>query len=148
MRKIVTYLKNKLGGKPPDTETRVVGMSPLFSESYGDQLRPVGMVRGQMAGGPAIMQNIPRENRDESYKKTQQGNPRPVSKSHAAILAQLSDGIPLTRHDLHSFTGISITSLCGRIAELVERGQVEVAGTKTDPVTQRKVTTYQLKEVR
>lgn len=97
---------------------------------------------------PYVQPTAPTENRDESYKKTQQGKPRPVSKSHAAIIAQLSDGIPMTRADLHSFTGISITSLCGRIAELIERGQVEVAGSRVDPGTRRNVTTYRLKEVR
>lgn len=129
---------NKIKAK---VTARHVGKHPALAAPYGGDFVSHGVVTGRLTA----------ENRDESYKKTQQGNPRPLLESHRKIMDALDIhgyGVPLSRNDLHSFTGISITSLCGRIAELVERGQVEVAGSKTDPVTQRKVTTYQLKEVR
>ncbi len=78
--------------------------------------------------------------RNESLKKI-----RPATATQQRILDALSGMPPLSRADIHTYTGISITSLCGRIAELVEADKVEVVGTKQDPVTKRKVVTYKLK---
>lgn len=143
MRKIVTYFKNKLGGKPADTETRVVGSVVGFSLPYG---KGAPVTEPTLCGVPARLVALPTKLRDESHAEVK-ANPRVVSKSHEAILNQLDQGVPLSRADIHSFTGISITSLCGRMDELMKRGQIEVAGSKVDPVTNRKVTTYKLKEV-
>ena len=78
--------------------------------------------------------------RNESHRKI-----RPTTATQQRILDALSGMPPLSRADIHTYTGISITSLCGRIAELVDADKVEVVGTKQDPVTKRKVVTYKTK---
>ena len=87
-----------------------------------------------------IGQGLTRCTRIESLKKI-----RPATKTQQRILDALGGMPPMSRADIHSFTGISITSLCGRIAELVEADKMGVVGTKQDPVTKRKVVTYKLK---
>lgn len=84
--------------------------------------------------------NLSARTRIESLAKI-----RPATKTQQRILDAMYAMPPLSRADLHTYTGISITSLCGRIAELVEAGKMEVVGTKKDPVTTRKVVTYKLK---
>lgn len=44
--------------------------------------------------------------------------------------------------DIHAFTGIPRTSVCGRLKELEDEGVIYKAGTKTDPITNVTVNWY------
>lgn len=78
--------------------------------------------------------------RNESLRKI-----RPASRLQQRILDTLQGMPAMSRADIGTYTGISTSSLCGRLDELVQANKVEVAGTKKDPVTKRMVVTYKLK---
>lgn len=63
------------------------------------------------------------------------------SKQQAKVLACLAEA-DHTRDELHEATGISVTSLCARIKELVDANRVEVVAQVTHPVTRRMVNVY------
>lgn len=100
--------------------------------------------KGTMTGSSPSLQNIPKDltacTRIESLKKI-----RPASRLQQRILDTLQGMPAMSRADIGTYTGISTSSLCGRIDELVQADKIEVAGTKQDPVTKRKVVTYKLK---
>lgn len=67
------------------------------------------------------------------------------SKQQAKVLACLGFEGACTRTELHQKTGISVTSLCARIKELLDSDSIRVVKQVTCPVSGRVVNSYNLK---
>ncbi len=61
------------------------------------------------------------------------------------IVAALLMRAPMTRAELAAVLGLRLSSVCGRVNELLASGLVVVAGTKFDAETKRNVETVSLK---
>lgn len=57
------------------------------------------------------------------------------------ILDALFMSPPLSRSELAAKTGMRLSSVCGRVNELLDEGRIVVDGTTYDPATQRHVET-------
>lgn len=60
--------------------------------------------------------------------------------SQGAIIAALvSGGIAMTRNELATATGLPLSSVCGRCRELLDLGNIEVAGMTADKPARQKL---------
>lgn len=60
------------------------------------------------------------------------------------ILDALFMALPMSRAELARVTGLRLSSVCGRVNELIEEGRVIVCGTTYDATTARNVETVTL----
>ena len=51
------------------------------------------------------------------------------------IMRCLSTSGPLTRFQISRLTGIRLTSVCGRVKALIDKGQIEITHEAEDPMT-------------
>ena len=68
-----------------------------------------------------------------------------TSKRQEEIVCALLMRQPLTRAELADLLGLRLSSVCGRVNELLKAGRVVVAGTKFDEETKRNVELIALK---
>jgi len=58
-----------------------------------------------------------------------------LTKQHTLILSAWKPGVTYTRQELVKLTGLGINAICGRVAELVGMGAVQVSGKRACTVT-------------
>lgn len=65
---------------------------------------------------------------------------------HRMIMKTIEESVvvSLSRYEIHRLTGLRLSSVCGRVNELLASGQVRVNGTKRDLLTNRNVETLEL----
>ncbi len=77
----------------------------------------------------------------QSMKKSKKNS----SKGHLLIRSALqSTTEPLSRTELANLTNLRLSSVCARVRELIEEGEIQVAGTKWDKESERQVETLEL----
>lgn len=64
---------------------------------------------------------------------------RMKSSQGAVIAALASGGIAMTRNELATATGLPLSSICGRCRELLDLGNIEVAGMTADKPARQKL---------
>lgn len=93
------------------------------------------------------MRSVPQPIKKQSTKAlsleaTQKDKAQTEMKIRSALA---SSETPLSRKDLSERTGLRLSSVCGRINEMVSNGSVVVVDTKWDKDSQRQVQTLKLK---
>lgn len=68
-----------------------------------------------------------------------------ASDLHVLILKTLKEEPALSRSQLANRTGIKLSSVCARVRELLDAGEVVVRGTTWDSDTERNVQTISIK---
>lgn len=84
---------------------------------------------------------LPENTKVQSMKKSKKNS----SKGHLLIRSALqSSNEPLSRTELANLTNLRLSSVCARVVELIEEGEIQVAGTKHDKESDRMVETLEL----
>lgn len=78
--------------------------------------------------------------KSKSFKQVKQS----ASASRATILTTLKECPDLTRYQLAQESGLRLSSVCGRVAEAIRDGLIEVSGTTLDSETGKTVQTLRL----
>lgn len=64
---------------------------------------------------------------------------RLCASQNAVLEALVSGGLAMTRNELATATGLPLSSICGRCRELLDLGNIEVAGMTADKPARQKL---------